>query len=782
MHLQIIHPPRDNRRAIHSNCCESLEPRRFLSSYVVSPTGSDDSPGTAAAPFATLQQAARTVKAGDTVQVRAGTYSGFALGWDQKLETTEKTPIKFLADPGTLITSRNNKTPDGINIENSSYIILEGFTFEPKANDDAWRSAIRFGGGGAGNVARHNTIKARTTDKYGIFSSFTTDLLIEQNIVTGTNNSGIYTSNSAVRPTLTGNTVTDAERNGIHFNGDISQGGTGVITGATIKDNTVTNTGKSGGSAINCDGIQNSKIENNTLANNHAKGIALYRIDASEGSRNNRVENNRILMPQDAKGAALLIKNASTDNSIQSNVLSSFTTSFVISEDSLPNLKSDHNTFKGRFSTDSDDTRISFDQWKRAVHQDANSRSIEHPTTKGAFAAMVIAVACAFAGALALLLSVPIRRRNLNRWLGAYIRTSNNRRPPRTDEQIHALICIADHYEPGNNKVPRDIADARVRRWCTEYPNLFSRFKDSTGNPPQHTFFYPLEQYTESHVAQLAHLCGQGFGEVEVHLHHDNDTSANLRAQLEGYKKLIHTKHNLLPRDPKTGEIKYAFVHGNWALDNSHPTGRWCGVNDELTILRETGCYADFTMPAAPEPCQITKINSIYYATDNPTKPCSHNTGIDVGTAPQPRDSIMLIQGPLLLDWRNRKIENACIQGSQPPTMHRLDLWLKARVHIPSRPDWLFIKLHTHGCADENTSILLGPAMTKFHQDLAARSKANPNFHYHYVTARQMYNLARASEAGFKGPVADALDYELIWPLSRASQPETASSRHSLVH
>ena len=46
--------------------------------------------------------------------------------------------------------------------------------------------------------------------------------------------------------------------------------------------------------------------------------------------------------------------------------------------------------------------------------------------------------------------------------------------------------------------------------------------------------------------------------------------------------------------------------------------GRYCGVNDELTVLRETGCYADFTMPAAPDVSQTRTINAIYYAADDP--------------------------------------------------------------------------------------------------------------------------------------------------------------------
>ena len=69
-------------------------------------------------------------------------------------------------------------------------------------------------------------------------------------------------------------------------------------------------------------------------------------------------------------------------------------------------------------------------------------------------------------------------------------------------------------------------------------------------------------------------------------------------------------RHGLLSRDRYTGEVGYGFIHGNWALDNSRPDGRMCGVDNELDVLRETGCYADFTLPSAPSPTQTRKINS----------------------------------------------------------------------------------------------------------------------------------------------------------------------------
>ena len=134
---------------------------------------------------------------------------------------------------------------------------------------------------------------------------------------------------------------------------------------------------------------------------------------------------------------------------------------------------------------------------------------------------------------------------------------------------------------------------------------------------------------------------------------------------------MLAKEHGQLARDRVSGELKYGFVHGDWALDNSRPDGRCCGVNNELDVLRETGCYADFTMPSAPSVTQTSKINSIYYAVDDPERPKSHNRGVDVGRGARPADSLMLIQGPLLLNWRRRKfgflpgVENGCIQANQ---------------------------------------------------------------------------------------------------------------------
>src|SRR6185436_8001755 len=100
---------------------------------------------------------------------------------------------------------------------------------------------------------------------------------------------------------------------------------------------------------------------------------------------------------------------------------------------------------------------------------------------------------------------------------------------PAEGEVTHVLLCIADHFEPGQGNPGLRVELDRVRRWTEELPRAVAPYRDSDGRPPQHTFFFPVEQYRAEIVDQLARLCEAGLGEVEIHLHHDRDTSAHLR-------------------------------------------------------------------------------------------------------------------------------------------------------------------------------------------------------------------------------------------------------------
>lgn len=346
--------------------------------------------------------------------------------------------------------------------------------------------------------------------------------------------------------------------------------------------------------------------------------------------------------------------------------------------------------------------------------------------------------------------------KNIHIWLPNYILSKAKQvtKIKRPCKPIHIFFCISDHFEPQWGGVKYKQGCKRVEYWCKKYPSLAKKHYDSNGRPPQHTFFFPLEEYYPKYLDKLGELCKKGFGDIEIHLHHDNDTSDELRRKLINFKTVLYERHGLLRKDNVTGEIVYGFIHGNWALDNSRKDGKWCGVNSELTILKETGCYADFTMPSAPSDTQTRKINSIYYAKDDPIRPKSHDTGIDVEVKKKFDGGFMIIQGPLTLNWKNRKwgilprIENGEISYNNPPAPERVDSWIRQHIHVRGKSEWIFVKVYTHGAQEGNIEFLLNGGLEGLYSHLGKKYNDGKNYCLNYVTAWEMYNLIKAAEAG----------------------------------
>ena len=336
---------------------------------------------------------------------------------------------------------------------------------------------------------------------------------------------------------------------------------------------------------------------------------------------------------------------------------------------------------------------------------------------------------------------LPIRHpviRTSRQWLPAYcaqrLRHIGRARPTRV------WVTIADHFEPWWRKPEPDVAMERVRRWSRRWPSIAARHLDSAGRHPVYTFFYPEEQYDARVLDELSRLAHSGVTDVEVHLHHDRDTAAALTDRLGRFVEVLHTRHGLLRKHD--GLIRFGFIHGNWALDNSLPDGRFCGVNNEISILRALGCYADFTLPSVPSPAQTRMVNTIYWATDDPDMPKSHDRGIPVTAGGPVAGDLMLIPGPLTFNirewWVSRvpKLECGELAGNCLPTQHRAGLWLKA---APRIGDDVFIKLFTHGAPEKNAIPLLEEnALDRAFQYLAVEAAA-VGAKLYFVSAYQMW-------------------------------------------
>ncbi len=384
--------------------------------------------------------------------------------------------------------------------------------------------------------------------------------------------------------------------------------------------------------------------------------------------------------------------------------------------------------------------------------------------------------------------------RAMDRWLPGYV-ASLWRRPRLSGGPRHLLVCIADHFEPFDctilpdgtvtGGVATEAARESIDSWCRDYRVTLGAFRDSDGQPPRHTFFYPWDEYEGGCLDRLATFCREGYGEVEIHLHHRNDTEEGVREKLTACRDTYSNLHGLLGRRAEVGGRRsevgsersrggmygadsakaegqpvYAFVHGNWCLCNARPDGDWCGVDRELAILAETGCYADLTFPSAPDSTQPRCVNTIYYGRDPREGERGPQVAWHAGHARGGEglsNGVLMIPGPLGVNWNLRKwgivprLENGEISGANPATAERLSLWQQIGVSVPGQPDWTVIKLHTHSAAPANRAAVLGPAMAEFHAALANLASGSHAWKLHYVTARELFNIIKAAECGSGG-------------------------------
>ena len=339
------------------------------------------------------------------------------------------------------------------------------------------------------------------------------------------------------------------------------------------------------------------------------------------------------------------------------------------------------------------------------------------------------------------------------------------RRDTRLSGPSHVIFLVANHFEPTSD--PKGLRD--LEKWCDMARATGSAIRDHDGTPFRHTNFYPAEQYDRRCLEIIAALQGEGFGEVEVHLHHgveQPDTAENTRSMLEDFRDTLAEDHRCLSRESPKASPMYAFVHGNWALANS-AGGRYCGVDSEMQILADTGCYADFTLPSAPDASQVPRINAIYECGHplNESRPHRSGPGLKVGQQPS---GPVIFSGPLVFDWTRRvkglpipRIDEGALAQNYPLSLARFERWRGAHIGVAGRPEWIFIKLYSHGFFEWDQDAMIGDTMKRFMTDVLELAERNREFKVHFASAREAFNMVMAAVDGHAGDPGQYRDYRL---------------------
>jgi hypothetical protein len=325
-------------------------------------------------------------------------------------------------------------------------------------------------------------------------------------------------------------------------------------------------------------------------------------------------------------------------------------------------------------------------------------------------------------------------------WLVPYLK-DRLRKSARLTKPKRAWVVVADHYEPAGMGASLETALGRVAQWRDKWPRIAGEApRDAAGQCPQYSFFYPQEEYRRDLLDGIAEMVRLGVGDVEVHLHHANEQRESFIEKVTEYCRRLTGDHGLLRQ--QDGRTVFGFIHGNWALDNSHPDGKACGLNGEIALLRDLGCYADFTMPSVPSPTQGRVVNQIYWCTNNSdNRPRSFDHGIEATVGGGRQGDLLMIPGPLGLRFGERllpRLENGEIAGYDLPTPSRVRQWFDLAPRIGGD---LFLKLHTHGAQERNLEPLLNGGLGNLFGWLAEEAESR-GIEIHWATAWQMYQAA----------------------------------------
>lgn len=375
-------------------------------------------------------------------------------------------------------------------------------------------------------------------------------------------------------------------------------------------------------------------------------------------------------------------------------------------------------------------------------------------------------------------------------WLARYpFARANSFLQANAGETKHVIFTVANHFEPSwseNGLLDMDTQRRRLDEYCKVARKTGEAVLGADKTKFRHTNFFPAEQYDRRILDVLAAMQAEGLGEVEVHLHHGvekPDTAENLRKTLIEFRDCLAEDHKLLSRFADDAQPKYAFVHGNLALGNSHD-GKFCGVDNELRILQETGCYLDLTLPSAPDKSQVSMLNQIYECGLPLDEKIPHRTGKRVRVFGNQPQLPLILTGPLIFNWTRRikglpfpKLDDGALTANQPLDAARFRRWLSANVTIKNRPDWIFIKLYCHGFFDRDLSSSIGEKARRFFSEMIEYGEKTDEYKIYFASAREVFNMVSAAIDGKTGRPGEYRNYRLKTIMSEKSDTLTRKSQ-----
>ncbi len=289
-----------------------------------------------------------------------------------------------------------------------------------------------------------------------------------------------------------------------------------------------------------------------------------------------------------------------------------------------------------------------------------------------------------------------------------------------------------------------ETALGRVAQWRDKWPRIADDApRDAAGQRPQYSFFYPQEEYRRDLLDGIAEMVRLGVGDVEVHLHHDNEQRDAFIRKVTEYCRRLTDDHGLLRQ--QDGRTVFGFIHGNWALDNSRPDGKCVRPQRRNRPAARSGLLRRFHHAVSSlgdpgarcEPDLLVHKQSRQSSQVLRSRDRSHSWRRQ---ARRPADDHRTARAALwrtaaAARWRPERLPDTICR--RPRGCGR---WFDL---APTIGDDLFLKLYTHGAQERNLEPLLNGGLGNLFRWLAEEAERR-GIEIHWATAWQMYQAADA--------------------------------------
>lgn len=383
---------------------------------------------------------------------------------------------------------------------------------------------------------------------------------------------------------------------------------------------------------------------------------------------------------------------------------------------------------------------------------------------------VLLLVCVVFLGFNALNLGWAFYRWDVGNWAYHYW-TAENPDVTVPDDEKHLIFVMVDHYEHGGRRA-KERGAKENEIWCDKFMEISDRHEDDYGNNFRYTWFYPFGHHNDKIMERLSKMAYGGYGEVELHWHLSSSSSVNRENFTAKLSEAIEWFQSygafITAEDSKTA---FAYVAGIWDLDAGRGGIETHGITDQIQKLVDQGCYADFTFSTIGTNAQPSTVNSLYYVTDDPDEPKSYDTGQHSKVGNTVEDKLLIFQGPSALSW-NGDIEYGAIENDPRFETCRISKWIDANVHFHGRPEWIFVKVYSHGAQSQD--VVLKHDMDWMLTSLREECKQR-EIKLHFMTAREAFNVVKSAEDGKQGNPEDYRDYQIGKYRNMVEQTQTAS-------